>query len=134
MKLKDIKNMIAEAIDAEKAIEKAVGDAKYSEWGFGALEAAATKVKAAKTADTAAQLVLRTCAEIAIGDRLGAFEKAPEEMRLGMEHARLREYVALLDPVNSREDADRFEAVVLGLARAFGDDDVEAILFGEEVA
>lgn len=133
MKLKDIQNMIAEAIDTEKAIEKVVGDAKYSEWGLEFLEAAATRVKATKTADTAAQSVLRTCAEIAIGDRLGAFEKAPEEMRLGMEHARLREYVALLDPVNDPGDADRFEAIIDCIARHFGENEVETILFGEEV-
>lgn len=140
MKLKDIKNMIAEAVALEDMATKAAEKVTHFDV-TPVTEQAAKSVRdildfIAEThkADKEAQFVLRTCAEIAIGDRLGAFGKAPEEMRLGMEHARLREYVALLDPVNSQEDADRFEAVVLGLARAFGDDDVEAILFGEEVA
>lgn len=136
MKLNELKTMVAKAIELEDMAAKAAEKVAHFD-ATPATEQAAKAVREifhfiAEThkADKEAQFVLRTCAEIAIGDRLGAFARAPEEMRLGMEHARLREYVADLDPVNSPEDADRFEAVVLGLARYFGADEVEEILFG----
>jgi len=139
MKLKDLKNMIAEAVALEDIATKAAEKVTHFDV-TPVTEQAAKSVREildfiAEThkADKEAQFVLRTCAEIAIGDRLGAFSKAPEEMRLGMEHVRLREYVAGLDPVNDAEDADRFEAIVLGLTRYFGADNIEEILFGEEV-
>ena len=138
MKLDIIKKMVASAIVAEKEAAEAAkhvlvpGHRQLQDLAVRAFQGVREIIAEARKADTEAQFVLRTCAEIAIGDRLGAFERAPEEMRLGMEHARLREYVALLDPVNSADDADRFEAVILCLANYFGAEDVEEILFGEE--
>lgn len=127
MKLNELKNLIAKAIATEERAEEVAAEATK------ALVKAHKMVSRVREADEKAQLVLRTCAAIAIGDRLGAFSKAPKEMCLEMERQRLREYVSYLDPVNNADDADRFEAIVLGLTRYFGADAVEEILFGEEV-
>ena len=139
MKLNELKKLIAEAIAIEDVAAKAAEKVAHFDVSPATKQAAKSVreildfIAKVHKADEEAQFILRTCAEIAIGDRLGAFERAPEEMRLGMEVTRLREYVAYLDPVNDPGDADRFEAVVLGLARHFGADDVEEILFGDRL-